>query len=345
MPNRDYAARQKKSGKSVNKLLILIIVLLLLGASALALMLLKSKEPVASTQVVTNMQTPKSELPTPPAEIYSYIRDLETREVPIDKNTKTVQLTKEQELQLQRKREEEQRRQEVANQKIAQQQAIQQQAQQAQIEQPIVVSNENTQSESVVAETAISNEEPIQPVVKAITAEELAARKAAEEKRKLAELRKQQETKKAEVALQKQAQLKSQQEQAAKLKEQQAREQLAKEQAAKVAEQQKLAAEQQAKAEAAKKAKEAQQKQKVVAKAATEAPKVVGKFGLQCGAFKNKAQAENMQARLAMAGFNARIASNGEWNRVFVGPVGDRAAASRAQANARSVSECLIVGM
>ena len=52
-----------------------------------------------------------------------------------------------------------------------------------------------------------------------------------------------------------------------------------------------------------------------------------------------------MQARLAMSGFNARIVSSGEWNRVFVGPVGDRGAAANAQSNARSVAECLIVTM
>lgn len=91
-----------------------------------------------------------------------------------------------------------------------------------------------------------------------------------------------------------------------------------------------------------------EQPAKIVASAATPADKAAnqaGKFGLQCGAFKNKAQAENMQARLAMAGFNARIASSADWNRVFVGPIGDRAATSRAQSNARSVAECVIVAM
>lgn len=91
-----------------------------------------------------------------------------------------------------------------------------------------------------------------------------------------------------------------------------------------------------------------EQPAKIVASAATPTDKAAnqaGKFGLQCGAFKNKAQAENMQARLAMAGFNARIASSADWNRVFVGPVGDRAATSRAQSNARSVAECVIVAM
>ncbi|MDD0824277.1 cell division protein FtsN [Mannheimia sp. AT1] len=98
---------------------------------------------------------------------------------------------------------------------------------------------------------------------------------------------------------------------------------------------------------AAEKAKKEQQA-KIVATAASPAQKAAnqaGKFGLQCGAFKNKAQAENMQARLAMAGFNARIASSAEWNRVFVGPIGDRAATSRAQSNARSVAECVIIAM
>lgn len=98
---------------------------------------------------------------------------------------------------------------------------------------------------------------------------------------------------------------------------------------------------------AAEKAKK-QQRTKIVATAASPTQKAanqVGKFGLQCGAFKNKAQAENMQARLAMAGFNARVASSADWNRVFVGPIGDRAATSRAQSNARSVAECVIIAM
>ena len=83
---------------------------------------------------------------------------------------------------------------------------------------------------------------------------------------------------------------------------------------------------------------------KVEEKPTASQPKA-GSFGLQCGAFKNKAQAENMQARLAMAGFNARIVSGADWNRVFVGPIGNRTAAATAQSNARSVAECVIVAM
>lgn len=279
MPNRDYAAR-KKAKSNVNKWLILIIVFLLLAIAALALWGLKTATPSSPLpNVPTSNAQPKNTLPTPPEEVYSYIRDLENREVPVDKSSKLAQLTKEQEQLLQRQKEEEKRKQEL----LEQQQLAEQQAAQTQSK------SENT------TETVATVAEP--PKVVALTPEELEAKKAkeqklAEEKRKQAELKKQQEAKKA--------------------------------------------------AEQAQKAKEAE---KVVAKPATEAPKVVGKFGLQCGAFKNKAQAENMQARLAMAGYNARINSSGEWNRVVVGPVGDRAAASSAQSNARSVAECLIIGM
>lgn len=70
-----------------------------------------------------------------------------------------------------------------------------------------------------------------------------------------------------------------------------------------------------------------------------------GRFGLQCGTFKNKVNAENMQARLTMAGFNARISSSSEWNRVLIGPIGDRNAANSAKVNARSVADCLVISM
>ncbi|OOH91487.1 cell division protein FtsN [Pasteurellaceae bacterium 15-036681] len=288
MPNRDYATRSRRSKRGVNKALILAIVAILFLVAGVSLWLLKTNAPAPTTPTQTQVQNnaPRSELPSRPEEVYSYIRDLETREVPVDKNSKLAQLTKEQEQQIQRQKEEEQR-------KLEQKEKATQTAEQAQ---------------TVMAETTKEATQPTPPVVKALTPEELEAQKAqelkiAEEKRKQAELKKQQEAKKAE-------------------------------------EQAKIA---QDKAEAAKKAEQA----KIVAKPATESAKATsaGKYGLQCGAFKNRAQAENMQARLAMAGYNARINSNGEWNRVVVGPVGDRAAASTAQSNARSVAECLIVGM
>ena len=69
------------------------------------------------------------------------------------------------------------------------------------------------------------------------------------------------------------------------------------------------------------------------------------KFGLQCGAFKNRAQAESLQGRLAMAGVNAQIATSEEWNRVRVEPFGSRDAAIAAQDKAKSVASCVVIGM
>lgn len=340
MPNRDYAARSKKSSKGVNKPLILVIILLLLGASALALWALKATKPVTSPsepiQINAAQSNNKAQLPSEAQEQYNFIRDLETREVPVDKNSKLAQLTKEQEQLLQRQKEEEKRKQELAEQQLLAQQQAQQAAQNGQ---------QNATVQTAETETVVE-QAPQQPKVVALTPEELAAKKAqeqklAEEKRKQAELKKQQEAKKAEQQLAQQAQKTKEQQQLA-LKEQQIKEQQVSSQAK--AEQEKAAELAKQKAAKEKEAKE-KEAQKIVAKPAAEAPKVVGKFGLQCGAFKNKAQAENMQARLAMAGYNARINSNGEWNRVVVGPIGDRASASSAQSNARSVAECLIVGM
>lgn len=303
MPQRDYAARSNKK-KGTNKSLILGIIILLLLAGGIGLWVLKENAPTQAipiaqpTQPVQQPQGPA--LPSRPEEVYSYIRDLETREVLTDNSQKSqeklAQLSAEQKQQLEAKL-----KQEEAARLAAEKPATQPAA-----------------STETVTEA--------QPAVVALTPEELAAKKAAEQKAaKLAEEKR------------KQAELKKQQELA---KQNQVPVETAKpvETAA--------SAEQQAKL-AAVKAKKSEQT-KVVASAAKPADKATnqaGRFGLQCGAFKNKAQAENMQARLAMAGFNARISSSSDWNRVFVGPVGDRAAASTAQSNARSVAECVIVSM
>ncbi len=69
------------------------------------------------------------------------------------------------------------------------------------------------------------------------------------------------------------------------------------------------------------------------------------KFGLQCGAFKNRAQAENLQGRLSMTGLNAQVQVNGEWNRVRVGSFASRDAAVQAQSKAKSVTDCVVIGM
>ncbi len=69
------------------------------------------------------------------------------------------------------------------------------------------------------------------------------------------------------------------------------------------------------------------------------------KYGLQCGAFKNKTQAENLQARLTMQGLNVRVNSSEQWNRVIVGPIGDRASAVKAQEKVKTITQCVVIGM
>lgn len=149
-------------------------------------------------------------------------------------------------------------------------------------------------------------------------------------------------------------------EEAKKAAEQQKAEDIAK------AETAKAQAEAQAKAEA-KKAAEAAKKVDTVKKpepvktetAKTETAKPVNKpaeqpatttsggkkFGLQCGAFKNRAQAESLQGRLVMAGLNAQVQVNAEWNRVRVGGFADRDSAVQAQSKAKSVADCVVIGM
>ncbi|WP_427838489.1 cell division protein FtsN [Actinobacillus pleuropneumoniae] len=307
MPQRDYAARSNKK-KGINKSLILGIIIFLLLAGGIGLWVLKENAPAPAIPTVQqNQVTPPQgpALPSRPEEVYSYIRDLETREVLTDNSQKSqeklAQLSAEQKQQLEAK--------------LKQEEAAR-------------LAAEKAQTETTTAETQTDATVPVeqQPAVVALTPEELVAKKAAEQKAaKLAEEKR------------KQAELKKQQELA---KQNQVPVETAKpvETAASAEQQAKLAAE---------KAKKAEQA-KIVASAAKPSDKPAaqaGRFGLQCGAFKNKAQAENVQARLAMAGFNARISSSADWNRVFVGPVGDRAAASNAQSNARSVAECVIISM
>ena len=69
------------------------------------------------------------------------------------------------------------------------------------------------------------------------------------------------------------------------------------------------------------------------------------RYGLQCGAFKNKAQADALQAKLTALGLNARVNASADWNRVVVGPAGDRNAAVKMQEKAKSVINCVVIGM
>lgn len=272
--SRHSMARSKRSkGMSVSTILSLAIIILL--ALGLGLWLMKENAPAPNSPIpqIAQPLPQGTTLPSRPEEVYSYIRDLETREVITDPNKgqpKSAQLSKEQLAQL-----EEKRKQEEAARLAAE---------------PI--------------EPEVAREQPAVPSDAEIAAQKAREQKLAEEKRKQAELKKQQElaTKKAEAEKAK------------------------------------------AKVEPTK-----TEQAKVISAKSEEKPTAShpkpGSFGLQCGAFKNKAQAENMQARLAMAGFNARIVSGADWNRVFVGPVGNRSAATTAQSNARSVAECVIVAM
>ena len=106
-------ARPKKSkGMSVSTILSIVIVLFL--ALGLGLWLLKENATTPTTaapnQVAVKPVTQNTTLPSRPEEVYSYIRDLETREVVTDPNKgqpKSAQLSKEQLAQLEEKRKQE----------------------------------------------------------------------------------------------------------------------------------------------------------------------------------------------------------------------------------------------
>lgn len=68
-------------------------------------------------------------------------------------------------------------------------------------------------------------------------------------------------------------------------------------------------------------------------------------YGLQCGAFKNKSQAEALQNRLVAIGLNAKVNSSDGWHRVVVGPVGSRTNTLKAQDKAKMVISCVVIGM
>lgn len=252
MAQRDYVSRrngsrQKKKSSGINKTFLVIIGLLIILGFVIGLFWLKQKAPEITPQVNSVETTPKSVLPSRPEEVWSYIQDLETREIPIDNSPSTLeknaQLTAEQKKILAM---------------LEQDQQNAQKAKASEIAKPtenasIVVTSQNVNREINVVE---AKSEPVNP------------------------------------AISQQSQLKVNTE------------------------------------------------TKVVN--STESKKG---FGLQCGAFKNKQQAENLQARLAMAGFNSRVSSSADWNRVFVGPIGDRNAANEAQARAKSITNCVVINM
>jgi len=289
--HRDFAGRsgsknnKKKAKKGFNRNTLIVLALVAVLGFGLGLYFLKSKtpEPVVTTNVQPEKPQPKSVLPNRPEEVWHYIKELETRTVPVDNNPSSVeknmrlteeqrqvliQMEKEQKAAEEAKKLEAQRKeQEAANAEKAAAQA--QQAQPAQ-----TVQAQPTQPQQT-AKTEVKKPEPV---------------------KKTEPVKKPEPPKKVEVV----------------------------------------------KAEPAK----TEQPKKAEPKPAEQQVQAGGKkFGLQCGAFKNRAQAESLQGRLAMAGVNAQIATSEEWNRVRVGPFGSRDAATAAQDKAKSVASCVVIGM
>ncbi len=295
MAHRDFAGRsgsknnKKKAKKSFNRNTLIVFALVAVLGFGLGLYFLKSKTPapVVTTNVQPEKPQPKSVLPNRPEEVWHYIKELETRTVPVDNNPSSVeknmrlteeqrqvliQMEKEQKAAEEAKKLETQRKeQEAANAEKAAAQA--QQAQPAQ-----TVQAQPTQPQQT-AKTEVKKPEPV---------------------KKTEPVKKPEPPKKVEVV----------------------------------------------KAEPAKRTAKTEQPKKAEPKPAEQQVQAGGKkFGLQCGAFKNRAQAESLQGRLAMAGVNAQIATSEEWNRVRVGPFSSRDAATAAQDKAKSVASCVVIGM
>lgn len=276
MAHRDFAARRgsnnkKKTKKNKNILIILALVIVL--AFGVGLYLLKTKNSEAVVQQVATQQEktqPKSVLPNRPEEVWSYIKALETRTVPVDNKPTSVEqnmrLTEEQR-QVLIQMEKDQKAAEEAR-KLAEQQAAQ----------------ESTKVDNLSKSTVVQQSSPAKT----------------EQVKKV-------ETVKIDT-------LSTEAEKKAK----------------------------QAKLDTAKKVESIKTVEPVKT---TENENSNKKFGLQCGAFKNRAQAENLQGRLAMTGLNAQVQVNGEWNRVRIGNFANRDAAMQAQSKAKGVADCVVIGM
>ncbi|MDC2825662.1 cell division protein FtsN [Rodentibacter pneumotropicus] len=262
MAHRDFAARRgsNKKKKTTNKNVLIGIALAVLIGFGIGLYFLKSKTPEPVSPMVSQPEKTqqKSVLPNRPEEVWSYIKALETRTVPVDDKPSSVE----------------------KNMRLTEEQR------------QVLAQMEKEQKE-------------------------------AEEARKLAEKRKAEEAEKA-------------QQQAVETVKVEIPKQEVKKQPETVKKAESV------KVEAAKKAETKTEETKPANTAATTGSK---RFGLQCGAFKNRAQAENLQGRLVMAGINAQVMVNGEWNRVRVGPFANRDVAVQTQDKAKSVTACVIIGM
>lgn len=281
MAHRDFAGRsgsknKKKAKKSFNRNTLIGLALVVVLGFGLGLYFLKNKtpEPVVATTVQPEKTQPKSVLPNRPEEVWHYIKELETRTVPVDNNPSSVE----------------------KNMRLTEEQR------------QVLIQMEKEQ-------------------------------KAAEEAKKLEAQRKEQEATNAEKEA-----AQAQQTQSSQITQVQQAQQTAKPEAKKPEPPKKAEV---VKAEPVKtEPAKTEQPKKAEPKPAEQQVQAGGKkFGLQCGAFKNRAQAESLQGRLAMAGVNAQIATSEEWNRVRVGPFGSRDAATAAQDKAKSVASCVVIGM
>ena len=290
MAHRDFAGRsgsknnKKKAKKSFNRNTLIVLALAAVLGFGLGLYFLKSKtpEPVVTTNVQPEKPQPKSVLPNRPEEVWHYIKELETRTVPVDNNPSSVEknmrLTEEQRQVL-----------------------IQMEKEQKAAEEAKKLEAQRKEQEAANAEKAVAQAQQAQPAQTAQTQPTQPQQTAKTEVKKTELVKKPEPPKKVEVV----------------------------------------------KAETAKtEPAKTEQPKKVEPKPAEQQVQAGGKkFGLQCGAFKNRAQAESLQGRLAMAGVNAQIATSEEWNRVRVGPFGSRDAATAAQDKAKSVASCVVIGM
>ena len=274
MAHRDFVARRgvnKKKGKNKNILIGMMIAVVFAFGIGLYFLKNKTEEKVVKEITPQTEKTqPKSILPNRPEEVWSYIKALETRTVPVDDKPSSVEknmrLTEEQR-QVLIQMEKDQKAAEEAR-KLAEQQAAQ----------------ESTKVDNLSKSTVVQQSSPVKT----------------EQVKKV-------ETVKIDT-------LSTEAEKKAK----------------------------QAKLDTAKKVESIKTVESVKT---TENENSNKKFGLQCGAFKNRAQAENLQGRLAMTGLNAQVQVNGEWNRVRIGNFANRDVAMQAQSKAKGVADCVVIGM
>ena len=274
MAHRDFVARRgvnKKKGKNKNILIGMMIAVVFAFGIGLYFLKNKTEEKVVKEIIPQTEKTqPKSILPNRPEEVWSYIKALETRTVPVDDKPSSVEknmrLTEEQR-QVLIQMEKDQKAAEEAR-KLAEQQAAQ----------------ESTKVDNLSKSTVVQQSSPVKT----------------EQVKKV-------ETVKIDT-------LSIEAEKKAK----------------------------QAKLDTAKKVESIKTVEPVKT---TENENGSKKFGLQCGAFKNRAQAESLQGRLAMTGLNAQVQVNGEWNRVRIGNFANRDAAMQAQSKAKGVADCVVIGM